>query len=71
MIKQIIAPLVIGSAIVAVALLTLNPAVAIASAESGATVRNAFGPDVGLGANQCRGACGGGCPSSCTNEVSY
>jgi len=34
-------------------------------------VRNVFGPDVGLGANQCRGACGGGCPSSCVVEVSY
>lgn len=42
-----------------------------ASPGPGATVRNAFGPDVGLGANQCRGACGGGCPSSCEIEVSY
>jgi hypothetical protein len=34
-------------------------------------VRNVFGPDVGLSANQCRGACGGGCPKSCEIEVSY
>ena len=39
--------------------------------EPGATVRNIFGPDMGLGANQCRGACGGGCPRSCTVEVSF
>ncbi len=37
----------------------------------GATVRNVFGPDVGLAANQCRGACGGGCPKSCALEVFY
>tara|TARA_R110001592_G_scaffold363248_3_gene682130 strand:- start:29201 stop:30583 length:1383 start_codon:yes stop_codon:yes gene_type:complete len=37
----------------------------------GATVRNVFGPDVGLGANQCRGACGGGCPKSCEIAVYY
>ncbi len=41
------------------------------AADPGATVRNAFGPDVGLGANQCRGACGGGCPGSCARAISY
>lgn len=41
------------------------------SAEPGATVRNAFGPDLGGRANQCRGACGGGCPRTCAREVSY
>jgi hypothetical protein len=68
--KRYFAPLGIALAII-IALLMLNPIAATASAEPGATVRNAFGPDVGLGANQCRGACGGGCPSSCTIEVSY
>lgn len=34
-------------------------------------MRNIFGPDIGLSANQCRGACGGGCPKSCSIEVSY
>jgi len=63
------AALVIGLAILAASL--LNPTVAISSAEPGVTVRNVFGPDVGLGANQCRGACGGGCPDSCSREVSY
>ena len=37
----------------------------------GMTVRNVFGPDIGLGANQCRGACGGGCPKSCSIAVSF
>ena len=37
----------------------------------GDTVRNVFGPDVGLGANQCRGACGGSCPKSCERVVYY
>lgn len=43
----------------------------VAIAGAGATVRNVFGPDVGLGANMCRGACGGGCPKSCSIEVSF
>ncbi len=51
--------------------LALNPLAALSAAERGATVRNVFGPDVGLGANQCRGACGGGCPKSCKLEVAY
>lgn len=51
--------------------LVLYTSVTVSSAESGATVRNAFGPDVGLGANQCRGACGGGCPRSCEIVVRY
>jgi len=67
--KRYVAPLAIGLAIVA--FMVLNPAAVSASAEPGATVRNVFGPDVGLGANQCRGACGGGCPRSCTIEVGY
>jgi peptidoglycan hydrolase-like protein with peptidoglycan-binding domain len=40
-------------------------------AKPGETVRNVFGPDAGFGANQCRGACGGGCPKSCSIEVAY
>ncbi len=51
--------------------LSLLPGVARSAADVGTTVRNAFGPDVGLGANQCRGACGGGCPRSCNLEVRY
>jgi len=51
--------------------LVLHPAIARSSADVGSTVRNVFGPDVGLGANQCRGACGGGCPRSCSLEVRY
>lgn len=51
--------------------LAIMPLTSHAAAEPGATVRNAFGPDVGLGANQCRGACGGGCPRSCAREISY
>jgi len=63
------AALAIGLAITV--FLVLDPSAARSSAEPGATVRNAFGPEVGLGANQCRGACGGGCPRSCEIVVSY
>lgn len=49
----------------------LLPEAARSAAEPGATVRNQFGPDVGLGANQCRGACGGGCPRSCDVQVHF
>ncbi len=52
-----------------------TPAAATALAATmpgpGAIVRNVFGPDVGLGANQCRGACGGGCPKSCALAVTF
>ncbi len=44
---------------------------ALGMPQPGATVRNVFGPDVGFGANRCRGACGGNCPRSCAIEVSY
>ena len=47
------------------------PAAAQWSAEPGATVRNAFGPQYGNQANQCRGACGAGCPDSCTQTVVF
>ena len=40
-------------------------------AQPGTTVRNVFGPEVGLGANRCRGACGGNCPKSCAIEIFY
>ena len=69
MIKRNSVPLLIG--LILLAFTALNPVPVAASAQPGATVRNVFGPDVGLGANQCRGACGGGCPSSCTIEVGY
>lgn len=54
-----------------ITILALSPIPAISSAAPGTTVRNIFGPDIGLSANQCRGACGGGCPKSCSIEVSY
>jgi hypothetical protein len=57
--------------LVFVALLAAIPAAAQFSAEPGATVRNAFGPQAGNSANRCRGACGAGCPDSCAQTVSY
>jgi len=57
--------------LLAIALLAGTP-VSVESAEKpGATVRNAFGPEVGHLTNQCRGACGAGCPDSCDKSVSY
>ena len=58
-------------ALLIVGLLAAIPAAAQTSAAPGATVRNAFGPQAGNKANQCRGACGAGCPSTCTKTVSY
>ncbi len=52
-------------------LLTAMPVAAQWSAEPGATVRNAFGPQAGGQANQCRGARGAGCPSSCSKTIAY
>ncbi|UCG74109.1 MAG: hypothetical protein JSV45_06970 [Chromatiales bacterium] len=54
-----------------VALLMATPGAAQWSAEPGATVRNAFGPQAGRKANQCRGACGAGCPDTCAKTVTY
>jgi len=54
-----------------IALLATTPATAQWAAEPGATVRDAFGPQAGLTANQCRGACGAGCPASCAETVAY
>lgn len=61
----------LSSGLVIIFLLTASPATAQWTAEPGATVRNAFGPQSGIKANQCRGACGGGCPDSCEKTVSY
>jgi hypothetical protein len=44
---------------------------ALAAAQPGEQVRNAFGPATGTGATLCRGACGVGCPSSCRSELLY
>lgn len=44
---------------------------AVNSAGPGETVRNAFGPGSAGKANQCRGACGGGCPRTCERTVAY
>jgi len=59
------------SALAIMALLVATSAAAQWSADPGATVRDAFGPQAGIKANQCRGACGGGCPKSCDKAVSY
>jgi hypothetical protein len=58
-------------AFIIVILLALTSANAQSSPEPGSTVRNAFGPQAGDKANQCRGACGAGCPDSCAQTVSY
>jgi len=58
-------------ALAIVILLVASPTTAYASAEPGATVRNAFGPPAGNKANQCRGACGASCPKSCDTTVTY
>ena len=55
----------------ALAIVLAFPARAQWAAEPGATVVNAFGPASGLSANTCRGACGGGCPSTCERTVVY
>jgi hypothetical protein len=52
-------------------LLAVSPTPVYASAEPGATVRDAFGPQSGDKANQCRGACGAGCPKTCDKTVTY
>ena len=41
------------------------------SAQPGETKRNAFGPLRGDKTKVCRGACGAGCPDTCTEDVSY
>lgn len=41
------------------------------AANSGDTVRNAFGPVKNLRASVCRGACGLDCPSSCDQQVQF
>jgi hypothetical protein len=64
-------PVQLAFGLITALLLVVNAANAQWSAEPGATVRNVFGPDLGGRANQCRGACGGGCPSSCEREVSF
>ncbi len=58
-------------ALAIIAVLAAAPVAAQWTAEPGATVRNAFGPQSGHKANQCRGACGAGCPRSCAKAVSY
>lgn len=59
------------SLFVAALLLDAPPAHAQPSPEPGATIRNDFGPKVGNRANQCRGACGAGCPKTCSTSVAY
>ena len=62
---------VLSIALAIVVLLVASPTAVDASAEPGATVRNAFGPAAGSKPNQCRGACGGGCPKTCDTSVTY
>ncbi len=57
--------------LLAILLLAGSPATVESAEKPGATVRNAFGPEVGHLTNQCRGACGAGCPDSCDKSVSY
>ena len=64
-------PTALAIVLAIVALLASISAPAQWSAEPGATMRNAFGPQAGNKANQCRGACGAGCPDTCTKTVSY
>lgn len=54
-----------------VLLLVAVPPAAQASPEPGTILRNDFGPKVGNRANQCRGACGAGCPDTCSKSVYY
>jgi len=53
------------------ALFVCLPAAAQWSAQPGDTVRNAFGPPSGGASTVCRGACGGGCPSSCQEKTTF
>ena len=57
--------------LLAILLLAGSPATVESAEKPGSTVRNAFGPEVGHLTNQCRGACGAGCPDSCDKSVSY
>jgi hypothetical protein len=55
------------------ALLVLLPSAADSqwAANPGEKVRDAFGPSTGGEARVCRGACGVGCPSECTERTTY
>jgi len=64
-------PTALSIGVAMAALLVAVPAAAQWAAGPGATVRDAFGPQAGFKANQCRGACGSGCPDSCTKTVSF
>lgn len=55
----------------AVSLLMAALACAQPSPEPGTVIRDDFGPKVGNRANQCRGACGAGCPDTCSKSVAY
>ena len=59
------------ASLLAILLLAGSPATVESAEKPGAIVRNAFGPEVGHLTNQCRGACGAGCPDSCDKSVSY
>jgi len=64
-------PTALSFGLAVVVLLATMPAIGQWSAEPGTIVRNAFGPQAGNNANQCRGACGAGCPESCAETVAY
>jgi len=68
---KILGPAIFSLLLTGTLLLAVQPAAAQWAAEPGTTTRNAFGPAAAGKANQCRGACGSGCPGSCDKEVSY
>ena len=55
--------------LVLVALLLVPLAAPAQSAQPGDTVRNSFGPMPGTLPSMCRGACGKGCPDTCSQSV--
>jgi hypothetical protein len=63
--------IILSCVLTLVGVLAVIPVKAQWSAEPGATVQNGFGPQVGNLVNQCRGACGSGCPDSCSETVSF
>ena len=57
--------------VLAILLLAGSLATVESAEKPGSKVRNAFGPEVLHFTNQCRGACGAGCPHSCDKSVFY
>jgi len=68
---KILRPAIFSLLLTGTLFLPVQPAAAQWAADPGATARNAFGPGAAGKANQCRGACGSGCPGTCDKAVSY